>query len=433
VSPPVRSTVTRAAVTRADDGAYALLRHDNGATACVDPRPDSALTCVSIRVAGGSGGDPIGKSGLAHLFEHLLFAGTPRIGRDMYLSAIQDEGVECKATTGASWTTFSTICSPDATMDVLRLEIDRFANTVPYLDADVLEREKKVVRSERAQRVDSAPYGDALEHLFGILYGSSPFGRIPVGIHDDIDSITLDDARTYFTDGYAADRIAIAVSGPVALTDVGEAIGELLSVFPAAGVFRAGEPTEPDVPPAPLVREVASGLPAKVYLGYLLPSADRSDFDDARLGSYLLGRGEGGYLRRTLVDGADAILGDVKVKTLTRVGASSVGIIEATPLDGVPTDAVRFEIRAALDAVIAAPMDAGDVERAKADYRRAWYRDDDTTRGRSDGLSLAMLRSGRPSRYGEELDPVTAADPERAHRAVALWASTNIVGEVIYR
>jgi predicted Zn-dependent peptidase len=411
----------------AEEGAYTLLRHDNGAVACVDRRPDSALTCVSIRIAGGSGADPIGRSGLAHMFEHLLFAGTPGIGRDMYMSAIEDEGAGCKATTGASWTTFSTICSPDATRDVLRLEIDRFANTVPYLDAEVLEREKKVVRSERAQRVDSAPYGDALEHLFGVLYGPSPYARIPVGIHDDIAAITLDDAQTYFADGYAAPRIAIAVSGPVA-TGIDHTIGELLGVFP----------TGSDLPPAPAsgdpavrVREVASRLPAKLYLGYLLPSADRPEFDDARLGSYLLGRGDGGHLRRRLVDGADAILGDVKVKTLTRVGVPSVGIIEATPLDGVPVDAARAGIRGALDALLEAPLDADDVERAKADYRRAWYRDDDTARGRSDGLSLAMLRSGRPSRYAEELDPVTGT--RRSYDAVAWWAAANIVGEVIYR
>jgi predicted Zn-dependent peptidase len=410
-----------------EDG-FTLLRHGNGVTACVDERPGSPLAAISIRIEGGSGDDPIGRSGLAHLFEHLLFAGTPSVGRDLYMAAVYDAGAFCRATTGVSWNTFSTICAPDAVPEILRLETDRFAATVPYLTAAVVDREKQVVRRERAQRVDTAPYGDALERLFPLLYGPSPYSRIPVGIDGEVDSITLDDCVGHFSRGYGGGRVSIVASGAVAAEAVGDDLARLMNVFP-----RGERPVREfgTVPgPAPLI-EVPTTLPPRIYLGFRLPAAHETAFDEARLGAYLLGKGEGSLLRRLLVGASPAVLSDVKVKTLTRAGIPSAGIIEATPADGVPVTGARAAIRRVLDEVSGTPIATADAERARADFRRSWYRDDDSIRGRADGLSLALLRSADPGRYARELD-VAAPDPEAISRAAGWWASERIAGEVVY-
>jgi zinc protease len=407
---------------------FTLLRHDNGVTACVDERPGSPLAGLSIRIEGGSEDDPIGRSGLAHLLEHLLFAGTPSVGRDRYMAAMCDAGASCRATTGVSWSTFSTICAPDAVPEILRLETDRFSATVPYLTGPVVDREKQVVRRERAQRVDTAPYGDALERLFPLLYGPSAHSRIPVGVDIEVDSITLDDCVGHFSRGYGGGRVSIVLSGAVAASAVGDDMTRLMNVFPGGERPIREFVTVPG--PAHVV-EVPTTLPPRIYIGFRLPAAHETAFDEARLGAYLLGKGEGSLLRRLLVGASPAVLSDVKVKTLTRAGIPSAGIIEATPSDGVPVAEAGAAIRRALDGVTRTPIASADAERARSDFRRSWYRDDDSIRGRADGLSLALLRSGDPARYARELD-VAAPDPEAISRAAGWWASERIAGEVVY-
>lgn len=406
-------------------------RHVNGGAACIDERPRASLACLSIRIGGGSGADPSGKSGLAHLFEHLLFTGTARIGRDMYMAAVADEGAQCQARTGASWMNFFTLCSSHVVHKILELEVERFSGTISYLDESVLEREKRVVCNERSQRVDSAPYGDALEHLLGVLYGDTLLSRIPVGINEEIRSITLDDCVRYFTQRYAGEHINIAVSGDLAAADIREPMLELLNAFPPAGPSEGSD----FVPPSPNdpVRFLDTELPPKIYLGYLLPSAADAAFDEARLGAYFLGKGENAYLRRKLVGAPDAVMTDVRIKTLTRLGTSSAGVIEAVPLNGIPVSDARARLRCVLDGVANVPFAAEELVRAKAEYSRSWHREDDTTRGRADGLSLALLRSGRPSRYFDELKPTARTGPDFIAQILSWWDSSQIVGEVVYR
>jgi predicted Zn-dependent peptidase len=408
---------------------YTVLRYATGASACVDERPGTGLACLSIRIAGGSGDDPPGRSGLAHLFEHLLVTGTPSVGRDRYLSVVQDCGAQFRATTGASWTTFSTLCAADALPEILRLETDRFATTIGFLTEPVVEREKQVVRRERAQRVDTAPYGDALERLFPMLYGRSGYGRIPVGIDAEVAAITLGDCVDHFRTGYAGGRIAVALSGDVVTGEVADSLAALMGVLPP-GDGRAGDGGT--VTPETVSAEVPTTLPPKLYLGFRLPPADEAAFDQARLGAYLLGKGDGSLLRRSLMHTEPAVLSDVQVKTLTRLGVPSAGIVEAVPAEGVPVATARAEVRRVLGEVAAGPVDDADADRARADFRRSWHRDDDAIRGRADGLSLALLRSGDPARYDRELDAAASARPDLIRAAVGWWAPDRVVCEVVY-
>ena len=405
-----------------------VMTHDNGARACVDSRPDRGLIALSVRVAGGAAVDPLGKSGLAHLFEHLMCTGTRRLGRDGFRAAIEDEGASSRARTGVSWTTFSTICTAGAAQKVLDLEIERFGQTTAFLDSVVIEREKSVVLRERSQRLDGAPYGNALEHLLRMLYGDSPYGRLPVGIAHEVRSLTKAECLGYFARAYAAPNIAIAVSGDVAASELTASLDQLMDSFPAG---RAEDAEPAAAPSGERVHQLNADLPPKLYLGYLLPAADQVAFDRARLGAYLLGKGEGSYLRQILINRNQPVLSDVKISTLTRVGMPSAGVIEAVPADGVPVGTARGALLSSLDEIASRTFAPTDINRAQADYRRSWYRDDDTVLGRANGLSLGLLRSADPARYYQELDPAELA-PALIPAALEWWNSRRIAGEVIY-
>ena len=415
---------------RLSRGMRQVHRHDNGALVCVDQNPATPLASISIRIGGGSAADPVGRSGLAHLFEHLFFTGTRRIGRDGYTRAVQDLGAECNAATSVSSTKFYETFSAELLAEVVGLETERFGGTVEYLTEAVLEREKAVVRRERSQRVEGTPYGDALEHLYRLLHGDTPLGRLPVGIAEEIDPITLEDCASHFRRCFRGGRITVAVSGNVDLDEAVTHTATLVDVF--AGGDAA--PTVPVVPAQPTgaVREVVGNLPPRVYLGYRLPPAESPVYDEVRLASYLLGKGQGSWLNRHLV-GDGSVVSAVRISTLTRIAAPSVGVIEARPAAGVDIDRVRDRLRSCLAGLDDSVVGLADVARASAYYQGSWYADDDTTRGRADGLSLALLRSGDAGRYERELEPATRFGVADMAAALGYWGADRIAGEVVYR
>jgi hypothetical protein len=131
--------------------------------------------------------------------------------------------------------------------------------------------------------------------------------------------------------------------------------------------------------------------------------------------------------------GDGSVVSAVRISTLTRIAAPSVGVIEARPAAGVDIDRVRDRLRSCLAGLDDSVVGPADVARASAYYQGSWYADDDTTRGRADGLSLALLRSGDAGRYERELEPATRFGVADMAAALGYWGADRIAGEVVYR
>ncbi|HZN16642.1 MAG TPA: pitrilysin family protein [Micromonosporaceae bacterium] len=428
-----------------------------GARAVLVPDPDDTLVAVSLRLATGSRHDPQHASGLAHVLEHLMFrrarqaggarytGGARQAGGGSHSHDVQAAGGYVNAKTSADWTKFIHVVPPELVAMVLDLEIERFTGAAGRFDPGDLEREKEVVLSERHQRMDGAPYGTAVERLVAALHPApSAYHRLPIGLPEHVRAMTVDDCRRFYADHYVAGRVNVVVAGAVTPA-VLDHVTRLLEAFPTgpagtAGPVSAGQPVVPAqaeletaLPRAPETIRLPASAPGrpKVYLALPLPPEGTWAFECARLAAFFLGRGMacrlGERLGRQL-----GLTAAVAVKTIGRAYGHSVGVIEATPADGVPPEKVVAAVETAIAEVVDGALDEHDLQRAKAVYRLGWLSDMDSIDRRSDGLSLTLQLTGSVDAYLHHDGRIAAVGLADLHDAVRLWHQPPRLVELVY-
>lgn len=179
--------------------------------------PDRRLPTVAVHVRYhvGAKDDPEGLSGLAHLFEHLMFSGSKHIARDEVHTLLDDAGATGHNATTSRDTTDYFEVMPTATFErALWLESDRMATMVDALDQATLDREREVVKNEWRQRFENAAYGNVGAIVTAALYPKEhPYHRPPIGSPGDLDRVTLDDVRAFYARHYAPNNATLVVAG----------------------------------------------------------------------------------------------------------------------------------------------------------------------------------------------------------------------------
>jgi zinc protease len=172
------------------------------------------FTAVNIWYKAGSANEVKGKTGLAHLFEHMMFQGSKNVPKEMHFKYIQEAGGTLNASTSFDRTNyFEKIPSNDLEL-ALWLESDRMGFFLEALDQVKLDNQKSVVLNERLERYDNQPYGLAWEKLIANLYPENhPYNWPTIGHYNDIESYTLDDVRSFFQQYYSPANATIVIAG----------------------------------------------------------------------------------------------------------------------------------------------------------------------------------------------------------------------------
>ncbi len=172
------------------------------------------FTAVNIWYKVGSANEVKGKTGLAHLFEHMMFQGSKNVPKEMHFKFIQEAGGTLNASTSFDRTNyFEKLPSNDLEL-ALWLESDRMGFFLEALDQVKLDNQKSVVLNERLERYDNQPYGLAWEKLISNLYPENhPYNWPTIGYYKDIESYTLDDVRSFFQQYYSPSNATIVIAG----------------------------------------------------------------------------------------------------------------------------------------------------------------------------------------------------------------------------
>lgn len=172
------------------------------------------FTAVNIWYKAGSANEVKGKTGLAHLFEHMMFQGSKNVPKEMHFKYIQEAGGTLNASTSFDRTNyFEKLPSNDLEL-ALWLESDRMGFFLDALDQVKLDNQKSVVLNERLERYDNQPYGLAWEKLISNLYPENhPYNWPTIGYYNDIESYTLDDVRSFFQQYYSPANATIVIAG----------------------------------------------------------------------------------------------------------------------------------------------------------------------------------------------------------------------------
>src|SRR5579872_5632724 len=186
----------------------------NGLTVLLSPDHSAPIAAVTIWYHVGSKNEVRGRTGFAHLFEHLMFQGSQHVARGEHIKTIEDVGGEMNGTTQNDRTNYFETVPINFLETALWLESDRMGYLLPALNQAKLDNQRDVVKNERRERVDNQPYGSANEVLDVALFPkSNPYSWPVIGSMADLSAASLDDVRDFFRRYYAPDNAVLSITG----------------------------------------------------------------------------------------------------------------------------------------------------------------------------------------------------------------------------
>ena len=389
---------------------------DNGLRVIVNHDPTVPVVAVNLWYDVGSRDELAGRTGLAHLFEHLMFEGSAQVAAGEHLAAIQGVGGSANATTWFDRTNyFETL--PSGALDLaLWLEAERLATL--DLTQHNLDNQREVVLEEKRQRYDNVPYGDVLIHLVELTFPAGhPYAHPTIGSMDDLAAASLTDAREFFATHYAPNNAVLTLVGDVDPQDGVRRVEQAFGTLPAATTaVRAQAVTLPPLTGVPR-RKVMARVPAEaVYLTWRLPPRDTPLYDATELALAILGDGQTSRLHRRLVR-TDLIAEGAGASSTGLIGGNSIGYAHARALPEVTAEALEAAIVDELERFLASGPDEVEVDRAKAQYEREWLGELGRFDSRADLLSGYATLHGDPELVNRRLDQVRSVDVDDVARA----------------
>lgn len=177
---------------------------------------DSSLPLVAANIwyKAGSANERKGKTGIAHLFEHMMFQGSENVPKEMHFKYIQEAGGSLNGSTSFDRTNYFEKVPSNFLELILWLESDRMGSLIPAMTQEKLDNQKSVVSNERLERYDNQPYGLAWELIISNLFPEGhPYSWPTIGSLEDISSYTLEDVSSFFRTYYSPSNAALVIAG----------------------------------------------------------------------------------------------------------------------------------------------------------------------------------------------------------------------------
>lgn len=264
-------------------------------------QPDPRASVFSFQTWFRVGGAQLhgGRTGLAHLFEHLMFKGTATRPEGVFDRELEARGGRSNAATWLDWTYYHADLPRGHLPLVIDLEIDRLRHL--DLTAEKLESERKVVVNERKERVDNEPGGLLSEALWALVLDGHPNGLPTIGWMRDIEALTLEDCQRFHQTWYRPDNAVIVVAGGIdrdaVLDMIGAAYGDLT---PGGAVPDA--PAAPPIITAPRrIERVLPILSERLLMGWVAPAVTDPQHAALEVLNEILCEGDSAWLQRALV------------------------------------------------------------------------------------------------------------------------------------
>ncbi|EME98535.1 M16 family metallopeptidase [Streptomyces mobaraensis] len=377
-----------------------------------------AAVCLWYDV--GSRHEVKGRTGLAHLFEHLMFQGSAQVKGNGHFELVQGAGGSLNGTTSFERTNYFETMPAHQLELALWLEADRMGSLLTALDDESMENQRDVVKNERRQRYDNVPYGTAFERLTAMVYPEGhPYHHTPIGSMADLDATSLEDAREFFRTYYAPGNAVLAVVGDI---DPERTLAWIEKYFGSIPAHDRKQPPRdgalPDVIGEQLRQVVREEVPSRALMAaYRLPHDGTREADAADLALTVLGGGESSRLHNRLVR-HDRTAVAAGFGMLRLAGAPSLGWLDVKASAGAEVADIEAAVDEELARFALEGPTAQEMERAQAQLEREWLDRLATVSGRADELCRFAVLFGDPQLALTAVQRVLEVTPEEV-RAVA--------------
>lgn len=396
-------------------------RLDNGLRVIVSEDHSTPVVAVEMWYHVGSAHEPVGRTGFAHLFEHLAFEDTEGMADGEFARLITRAGGIYNGATDADRTAFHEVLPSNRVNLALWSHAERMARL--RLGADDFETQRQVVKEERRLRVDNQPYAASRLSLDTVAFRDyAPYRHSVVGSMGDLDRATVDDARSFYERYYAPNHAVLVVVGDVDPDQIRALAEEYFADLPRG----RGLPLLPPAPAAPRTdgerRRVEvdplAQLPL-VWMGYTLPPAAHPDHRPLALLTQILAGGESSRLRRRLVTEEEAAL-DV-VAQIDRRRQAGLLVVGAAPNDGVDAERIEALLDEELARMAADGVTLDELDAARNQVLTGVVTERMTVESKAGLLQRYALFFGDPHRVNEDPARFHEVTPDDIRRVAATY------------
>jgi zinc protease len=389
-------------------------RLTNGLLVTLSEDHSAPVVAVNLWYHVGSANEREGRTGFAHLFEHMLFQGSAHVGANEHFELVQRAGGTLNGSTWLDRTNyFETVPSNQLAL-ALWLEADRMGQLLPAMTQEKLDTQRDVVKNERKWSMDNQPYGTWWENLPALAFPPEhPFHHSLIGSMDDLDAASLDDVAEFFRTWYTPNNAVLTIAGDFDATEAKRLVQEYYGDIPRGGAT----PPLPsfDLPAtygAPGTRRVVEDdvKASRAFIALRSPVFGTDEYYAASVCAAILGVRKGSRLYRTLVR-EQQLASDIGAFTYDLSRGSDLLVVDVTGRPEVATEALEAAVHAELDTMHAQGVTEDELVRALALVETDLLRSLQSAGARADRLSQFATYVGDAGRLNEE--------PER-YRAVTL-------------
>jgi len=392
----------------------------NGLRVVLSRDPRAPLVAVNLWYDVGSKHEKPGKTGFAHLFEHMMFQGSANVDKGQHFSIIQAAGGTLNASTWLDRTNyFETLPGHELEL-ALWLEADRMASLLPAMTQEKLDNQRDVVKNERRWSVDNQPYGSWDERMQALVYPAAhPYHHSTIGSMEDLSAASLDDVRDFFATYYAPNNAVLTVAGDFETDTAMDMIERHFGPIPANPTL----PAPPDVTVAlSLGGEVREVVPdqvplPRIYLAHRIPPFGTDAFDALDVAADILGVGRASRLYASLVR-ERRLAQDVSVFVFPFVGGASMFALWVTARPGVATKTLEAATLAEIDRLASEGPSDADLERVRNLHHAQVAGAFERIGERADRLSMYACLFDEPERINAETARWEAVDAPRVTDAL---------------
>jgi predicted Zn-dependent peptidase len=381
-------------------------RLENGLFVTLSEDHTAPIVAVNLWYHVGSANERIGRTGFAHLFEHMLFQGSANVAANEHFELVQRAGGTLNGSTWLDRTNyFETVPSNQLAL-ALWLEADRMGRLLPAMTQQKLDTQRDVVKNERRWSVDNQPYGTWWERLPALAFPPDhPFHHSLIGSMEDLTEASLEDIAHFFATYYTPDNAVLSIAGDFDPADARRLVGEYYGPIPR-GTNRPPLPPM-DVPPTfgESRREVVSDavmLP-RLYLAFRSPVFGSDAYYAASVCGAILGMRRGSRLHRALVRDRQ-VAADATAFTFDLPKGSDLLVVDVTARPEVDPETLEREVAAEIDVIHAGGVTEAEVERAIALIETDFISSMQSAGERADKLSMFATYFGDPNLLNEQVD-----------------------------
>ena len=365
----------------------------------------------------GSRHEHPGQTGMAHLFEHLMFNQTARHPVGDFDRLIETTGGDSNAATWVDWTFYrDSVPARDLGL-VVELEADRMANLV--LEPPQLESEREVVANERMQRVDDDVDGFADEELMRLAFTVHPYRWPTIGWMEDIRSMALPEVRAFYRTFYAPNNATVVVVGAVEPDQVMQLVDSAYGALPAAALPPAPSAIEPEQDGERRARFDKPTAAPRLLHGYRAVGQGHPDWPALSMAAALLSAGPSSRLYRRLVAESEmAIHVDCDLAPFRDPGLFK---ISAQATREHSADQVEAEVDAVVRALAEEPVTAEELDKVRSVVETDFWAELESVDGRAEALGHYQTVAGDFRRLFDMADRLARVTAEEVQRAVRTY------------